>query len=109
LTQAEYFWLQLLNAISQVNRGLSATASQQEEIDQLARSLERLNPNKNSLAAKEINGKWRLEYTTSESILGTKRPPFARPSGPIYQTIGVLLGCWHCQLLHAFQQFWDAN
>jgi hypothetical protein len=82
--------VQLFDAISKVNRGLTATESQQEEIDRLARTLEGLNPNKNSLAAKEINGKWRLVYTTSESILGRNRPPFARPLGPIYQFIGML-------------------
>jgi len=27
-------------------------------------------------------------YTTSESILGTKRFPLFRPSGPIYQLLG---------------------
>ncbi len=34
-------------------------------------------------------GKWELIYTTSGSILGTSRPPFLRPIGPIYQFIGA--------------------
>ena len=34
-------------------------------------------------------GKWELIYTTSGSILGTSRPPFLRPIGPIFQFIGA--------------------
>ena len=35
-------------------------------------------------------GKWELLYTTSQSILGTSRPPFLRPIGPIFQYIGAI-------------------
>jgi len=38
-------------------------------------------------------GKWELIYTTSGSILGTGRPPFLRPIGPIYQFIGAHCCC----------------
>ena len=59
-------------------------------MEQLASELERLNPNKNALASPLINAKWRLLYTTSASILGTTKPPFLRPQGPIYQTIDAV-------------------
>lgn len=61
------------------------------KVDELARELERINPTKNVLASPLINAKWELLYTTSSSILGTSRPPFLRPQGKIYQTIGVQL------------------
>jgi PAP_fibrillin len=82
--------MQLLDAIALVDRGFTATAEDKKIIDKLASKLERANPNKNSLAADEINGKWKLLYTTSQSILGQKRPFFLRPLGPIYQFIGAL-------------------
>ena len=59
-------------------------------MDELASELERLNPNKNALASPLISAKWRLLYTTSASILGTSKPPFLRPIGPIYQTIDAV-------------------
>lgn len=34
-----------------------------------------------------LNGKWRLVYTTSASILGSDRPEPLRPKGPTYQII----------------------
>ena len=81
--------LQLLEAIAQVDRGSSATDEDKAEIEDLIQILEKTNPNKKSLQADEINGKWKLLYTTSESILGTQRPPFLRPLGPIHQFIGA--------------------
>ena len=60
------------------------------QVEELAAELERLNPNKNALASPLINAKWRLLYTTSASILGTSKPPFLRPIGPIYQTIDAV-------------------
>ena len=60
------------------------------QVEQLASELERLNPNKNALSCPLINAKWRLLYTTSASILGTSKPPFLRPIGPIYQTIDAV-------------------
>lgn len=61
------------------------------QVDELVRELERVNPTKKVLASPLINAKWKLLYTTSASILGTSRPPFLRPQGPIFQTIGGLL------------------
>eukprot|EP00887_Chlorella_sp_A99_P002132 scaffold21.g2132.t1 len=34
---------------------------------------------------------WELLYTTSDSILGTNKPAFLRPSGPIYQVSAELI------------------
>ena len=59
-------------------------------MEELARELERINPTRNVLASPLISAKWKLLYTTSASILGTSRPPFLRPQGPIFQTIGEL-------------------
>lgn len=81
--------VQLLTAIAPLDRGLQADLDDVEEVDRLCRVLEKVNPNPESLSAPEINGKWRLIYTTSDSILGATRPAFARPSGPIYQFIGA--------------------
>jgi PAP_fibrillin len=81
--------VQLLSAAAKVQRGLTASNQDRENIDRLAQSLEKINPNRKSLSAPQINGRWKLVYTTSDSILGTKRAPFLRPIGPIYQTIGA--------------------
>ena len=45
-------------------------------------------PTKSSL----ITARWRLVYTTSESILGKTRPAVFRPVGPIYQYIDLAKG-----------------
>ncbi|BDA47932.1 probable plastid-lipid-associated protein 4, chloroplastic [Coccomyxa sp. Obi] len=78
---------ELLEVISRLNRGSSASASDKEEVEQLAQQLERINPIKKVLASPLLSAKWELKYTTSASILGTNKPPFLRPQGPIYQTI----------------------
>ncbi|KAI3438114.1 hypothetical protein D9Q98_000555 [Chlorella vulgaris] len=78
---------ELLEAIAPLKRGLVASEADRERIDKLASQLERLNPTKQPLASPNLNGQWELLYTTSESILGTSKPAFLRPSGPIYQII----------------------
>lgn len=78
---------ELLDAIAPLARGARADAAARANVAAKFAALEKLNPNPKSLAAPELNGRWRLLYTTSESILGTARPPFLRPGGPIYQTI----------------------
>eukprot|EP00899_Mesostigma_viride_P006431 jgi/Mesvir1/1578/Mv14547-RA.1 len=75
----------LLSAIAGVERGLTATPEQMDEIDVLAQKLEKLNGNKKTVTSPLLNGKWELLYTTSGSILGRKNP--LRPRGPIYQTL----------------------
>ena len=81
----------LLAAIAGVNRGadllLKDLPEDQAEIDAAIEALERINPNRNALAAPEVNGRWELVYTTSASILGTGRPAVMRPQGKIYQLI----------------------
>ena len=66
-----------------------ASAARPRQVERLASEVEAVNPNKASLSSPLVNGKWRLLYTTSSSILGTSRPPFLRPGGDIYQTIGA--------------------
>ena len=50
--------------------------------------LERQNPTKNVLG-EELSARWKLLYTTSDSILGSNRPAFLRPNGTIYQSINA--------------------
>ena len=80
--------MQLLSAIQPLQRGVGATEADQHQVEKLIQKLEKVNPNKNSLASPFINGKWKLLYTTSQSILGSKRPAILRANGPIYQYIG---------------------
>ena len=81
---------QLLEAIKPLKRGLAASADDKQEVERLARALERRNPTKRPLASELVNGQWELLYTTSESILGASRPAFLRPWGPIYQVIDAV-------------------
>jgi len=78
---------ELLEVISELNRGVTADAVDRERVEELAQELEKLNPTRKPLASPLVNGKWELIYTTSDSILGTKKPPFLRPQGSIYQLI----------------------
>jgi len=77
---------ELLDGLKGLGRGANATEEQKSSVDRLARELERLNPTKEVLGPK-LSAKWKLLYTTSDSILGTSRPPFLRPFGDIFQTI----------------------
>ena len=65
--------------------------SQKEEMDQLFRQLEKLNPTPNPLIPSKnkpsVNGDWDLKYTTSDSILG--KGGFPRV-GPIVQNIDTV-------------------
>ncbi|KAI8477172.1 MAG: hypothetical protein J3K34DRAFT_398508 [Monoraphidium minutum] len=76
---------ELLDYLAPLKRGLLATPEQRAEVEARAAALERANPTPKPLASPLLNGRWRLEYTTSDSILGTSKPAFLRPSGPIYQ------------------------
>eukprot|EP00882_Tetradesmus_deserticola_P002301 GHRQ01002456.1.p1 GENE.GHRQ01002456.1~~GHRQ01002456.1.p1 ORF type:complete len:218 (+),score=89.25 GHRQ01002456.1:303-956(+) len=78
---------ELLELIEPLKRGLAATIEDQEEVEQVVQQLERLNPTPRPLESPYLNGQWRLVYTTSDSILGRKKLPFLRPSGPIYQLL----------------------
>lgn len=89
--RVDHSCMQVIDLAAKLNRGLEASKQDQAEMENLVQQLEQDNPNPKSLAADEINGKWRLIYTTSESILGTKRPAPFRPSGSIFQSIGKFL------------------
>lgn len=78
---------ELLALIEPLQRGLVATEEDQEAVEAAVQQLEAVNPTKKPLESPLLNGRWRLVYTTSESILGTKRFPLFRPSGPIYQLL----------------------
>lgn len=78
---------ELLEAIKPLQRGVAASPEDKAKVDSLCKELERANPNKSSLASPLVNGKWELVYTTSDSILGSKKPALLRPSGRIYQFI----------------------
>lgn len=76
---------ELMELVKPLQRGLAASPDAKQQVEELASALERLNPTAKPLASPLLNGRWKLEYTTSDSILGTKKPSVLRPSGPIYQ------------------------
>eukprot|EP00877_Chromochloris_zofingiensis_P013596 jgi/Chrzof1/8490/Cz03g13020.t1 len=78
---------QLLDLIRPLRRGLLASDEDQQQVESLVQRLEKLNPTPQALASPLLNGRWRLEYTTSGSILGANKPALFRPSGPIYQLL----------------------
>ncbi|KAI3731983.1 hypothetical protein L1987_63178 [Smallanthus sonchifolius] len=78
----------LLDAIAPLDRGAEASLEDQQTIDQIVRKLEAANPTKEPLKSPLVDGKWELIYTTSQSILQTKRPKFLR-SRVNYQAINV--------------------
>ena len=78
---------ELLAAIAPLDRGAKATEQDKEQVARKFAALEKLNPTPSSLASPLLNGRWRLLYTTSSSILGTTRPAAFRPRGPIYQLL----------------------
>ncbi|XP_021286181.1 probable plastid-lipid-associated protein 4, chloroplastic isoform X2 [Herrania umbratica] len=80
---------ELFDAIAPLDRGAEATRDDQERVDQIARKLEAVNEIKEPLNSKLLNGKWELLYTTSKSLLQTKRPKFLRPNGKIFQAINL--------------------
>ncbi|MFS7919496.1 putative plastid-lipid-associated protein [Helianthus anomalus] len=88
-TKSESIKQELLEVIAPLDRGTDATAEQQERVDQIARKLEAVNKIKEPLKSDLLNGKWELLYTTSQSILQTKRPKILRANGKIYQSINV--------------------
>ncbi|KAI7745349.1 hypothetical protein M8C21_027961 [Ambrosia artemisiifolia] len=79
---------ELLDAIAPLDRGAEASPDDQQAIEQIVRKLEAANPTKEPLKAPFLDGKWELIYTTSQSILQTKRPKFLR-SRVNYQAINV--------------------
>mmetsp|Transcript_34438 Transcript_34438/g.83031 ORF Transcript_34438/g.83031 Transcript_34438/m.83031 type:complete len:233 (+) Transcript_34438:110-808(+) len=81
--QREQLKSDILELATEVDRGLTATESQQEQMKSLFEKLEKLNPTSSPLkSSKLIDGSWDLQYTTSDSILG--KGGFPR-IGPIEQ------------------------
>ncbi|KAL4351277.1 hypothetical protein GQ457_06G001670 [Hibiscus cannabinus] len=80
---------ELFDAVAPLGRGAEATPEDQERVDQIAVELEAVNRIKEPLKSSLLNGKWELLYTTSQSVLQTKRPKFLRPNGKIYQAINL--------------------
>lgn len=80
---------ELLDTIAPLDRGADANPEQRDRVDQIARKLEAVNKVNQPLKSDLLNGKWELLYTTSQSILQTKRPKFLRANGNIYQAINV--------------------
>lgn len=77
----------ILQLASKTNRGLTASVEQKQEMLTLFEALEKMNPTKNPLKSDKVNGKWSLDYTTSDSILG--KGGFPRV-GPIVQKIDTI-------------------
>ena len=53
----------------------------------LFETLESMNKNKNTLKDPQLNGDWKLEYTTSDTILGRNGP---QKVGPVIQKIDAV-------------------
>lgn len=80
---------ELLEAVAATNRGILASLDDQKAIQSLAAKLEDQNPHPEPLAAKEqLNGIWRLLYTSSDELLGIDRFPLYK-LGQIYQCIYI--------------------
>ena len=77
---------ELLQSLSGLSRGVKADEGDKAKVERLAAQLEKMNPTKNVLGPR-LTGRWKLLYTTSESILGSTRPVFLRPFGDIYQIL----------------------
>lgn len=78
---------ELLEAISSTNRGLLASEADQQTIQMLVARLEEQTPTSDPLSEREqLEGIWRLLYTTSRELLGIDRFPLYK-LGQIYQCI----------------------
>jgi hypothetical protein len=75
---------EILNLARKVNKGLTETSEERQRILELFEQLEKKNPTKKPLASAKVNAVWRLEYTTSDSILSRKG---LKKVGPVLQTI----------------------
>lgn len=78
---------ELLEMIAGKNRGLLATAPQQQAILAAIAQLEDRNPTPRPVEAADLlEGDWRLIYTTSRGILGLDQVPLVN-LGQVYQSI----------------------
>ena len=81
--------LNLKNEIRKLSKGtkngITASESVRDEIDVKVKQLERLNPTKSNLnRSDQLNGEWRLVYTTNEGSSAGKLGPFV---GDVIQDI----------------------
>jgi hypothetical protein len=78
---------ELLDAIANKNRGLSATDSDRKNIMAAIVRLEERNPTPRPVEAPDLlNGDWRLLYTDSRGVLGINQVPLLQ-LGQVYQCI----------------------
>ena len=75
---------EILSLARKVDRGLKETPTEKEAMLTLFEQLEKKNKYKESLKSSLINAIWKVEYTTSDSILGRGG---SQRVGPILQTI----------------------
>ncbi|KAG5192694.1 hypothetical protein JKP88DRAFT_1970 [Tribonema minus] len=80
----------LLDAIAPLDRGRAASEEQKQEVLELFGKLEKENKEKKPLESPNVNGRWTLTYTTSQSILGLNTIRPLRSVGPIYQDIDAV-------------------
>jgi hypothetical protein len=75
---------EILELARKTDRGLTETTADRDQMLSLFEALEKKNPTKESLKSPNLNAVWKLEYTTSDSILGRGKSPKV---GPTLQTI----------------------
>ena len=76
----------LIDRLSQTDRGLTTDSETQGALETLIAQLESENPTKNPLESDDLMGDWRLIYTTSQGILGLDRIPLT-DLGEVYQCL----------------------
>jgi PAP_fibrillin len=75
-----------LNTISGYNRGLLAKPLDQQAILSVITRFEEQNPTPNPVSSPDLEGDWRLLYTSSRGILGINQVPLLS-LGAVYQCI----------------------
>lgn len=82
----------MFDVISTSNLGRAALEDPRlrKEIDEYISKVETMNAVTTPVSSPLLSGTWKLVYTDSEEILGTKRPfPWLRPTDEIYQLVDV--------------------
>lgn len=86
--------MELLSLCKEAQRGLASPEGSEAraKIMKLVEELEKMNEIKEPLKSSLVNGNWDLKWTTSDSILGTKRSKWRRPRSdrPIVQMIDAV-------------------
>ncbi|CAG9466785.1 unnamed protein product [Pedinophyceae sp. YPF-701] len=77
----------LLAVLADTERGYKCPPEVLDSVEAAVQRLEKINPTPKPLESPLISGKWKLVFTTSQSILGANRPEILRPKGPTYQII----------------------